>query len=236
MKWKFVLLAGLTGCATPQSPRVAREIASMDQCQMVSVAGTKFDPEVRRAKMLPRGSALITDSGKLGADGITQIIHLATGSVSHPGEQFKPTAAGVETALANGLRLARDAGHKRVAIPLIGESFDLEVRTVLKERHETEIRFVADDQKELKLFNLSLSKHKTDELAESQLKVVQGDLTDGKLHGASVIFNPANMEIQFGGGLSGSIAAAVGAPYAKKIDADAARLIANYYASCTNPH
>jgi len=41
-------------------------------------------------------------------------------------------------------------------------------------------------------------------------RVVQGSIVDFKVHGASAIVNAANMELQFGGGLSGVIGQATG--------------------------
>jgi O-acetyl-ADP-ribose deacetylase (regulator of RNase III) len=41
-------------------------------------------------------------------------------------------------------------------------------------------------------------------------KVVKGNILDFRVHGADAIINPANMELTFGGGLSGAIAKATG--------------------------
>jgi O-acetyl-ADP-ribose deacetylase (regulator of RNase III) len=41
-----------------------------------------------------------------------------------------------------------------------------------------------------------------------EIAVVQGSITNFSAHGASAIINAANMEVQFGGGISGAIARA----------------------------
>jgi O-acetyl-ADP-ribose deacetylase (regulator of RNase III) len=58
-------------------------------------------------------------------------------------------------------------------------------------------------------------------------EVVQGSITDFQLHGADAIFNAANMELQFGGGISGFIGKATGS--AQEIDAICAELIKSYW-------
>ncbi|HWU44520.1 MAG TPA: macro domain-containing protein [Bdellovibrio sp.] len=61
----------------------------------------------------------------------------------------------------------------------------------------------------------------------TRAKVVQGDITQFETHHAQAIINAANMELQFGGGLSGVIARASG--NAQEIDQANAELIQQYY-------
>jgi O-acetyl-ADP-ribose deacetylase (regulator of RNase III) len=57
--------------------------------------------------------------------------------------------------------------------------------------------------------------------------VLSGSITDARLHGASAIVNAANMEVTFGGGLSGAIAKATGR--ADEINEEARRAIESIY-------
>jgi O-acetyl-ADP-ribose deacetylase (regulator of RNase III) len=53
-----------------------------------------------------------------------------------------------------------------------------------------------------------------------------GDIRDKRIHGASVIANAANTQVQFGGGISGAIAEQVGDK--DKINQKAKELIAKF--------
>jgi len=67
------------------------------------------------------------------------------------------------------------------------------------------------------------------ELAKNPTKIViceWGDIRDKRIHGASVIANAANTQVQFGGGISGAIAEQVGDK--DKINQKAKELIAKF--------
>ncbi len=91
----------------------------------ISSYGTTYYIDVVQEKMLPRGSALITQSGNLAAQGIERIIHAASGSAGNVTEHFIPTLEGVSLSVNNSLRLARTHKMNRVAIPFIGRGIFL---------------------------------------------------------------------------------------------------------------
>ncbi len=176
--------------------------------------------EVLNAGVLPRGSALMTSSGDLGPTGITAIIHAATGAMERKGGVFEPTLESISTSIKNSLILAFQYNHKRIAIPFIGggvfakrigvepqELANLIVETTLQEHGSIEIRFMTFGEKDTELFKHAL-KNLEDDFDLSNVSVVNGSITDFKQHGASAIVNAANLEVTFGGGLSGIIARA----------------------------
>lgn len=63
------------------------------------------------------------------------------------------------------------------------------------------------------------------------VSVVQGSITDFKTHGCSAIVNAANMELLFGGGVSGVIERATGA--GPRIEEEAARKLDGFYRAQT---
>ncbi|CAI2161472.1 10373_t:CDS:10 [Funneliformis geosporum] len=73
----------------------------------------------RKPPRIPRGSALLTTSGKLGEQRINHIIHACPGS--HSGESnIKPTLDGVIKSVQNSLLLAQKNKITSIAFPLIG--------------------------------------------------------------------------------------------------------------------
>lgn len=204
-----------------------------------TVAAEPINPAVKAAKMLPRGSALATSSGDLEKSGIRQIIHAATGSSTMDGPDFTPTLAGVTDSVKNSLALARANGHKRVALPFLGGKIfvdrigvapqalaDAIVEKAIKERNGLEIRFVTFGDEDTRLFQNAVAKYRGS-LTDSDVSVLSGSLTNAKLHGASAIVNAANMEVQFGGGLSGVIGEASG--QAERINEEARQAIEAIY-------
>jgi len=206
----------------------------------ISSQDTIYSQEVVNANMLPRGSALLTQSGNLHTQGITAILHAASGSAGRGDPQFIPTLEGVELSVKNSLTLAQQHGHKRIAIPFIGSGIflsrvgatrqqlaDTIVRAALESRGNLEIQFVIIGKKDVPLFTTSLDeiKKKPDfqSLQPNNAQIQQGDILDFKLHGATAIINAANMEVQFGGGISGAIGNATGK--SAKIDDEARELI-----------
>jgi esterase len=205
----------------------------------VASIGTEFDGEVRAAGMLPRGSAIVTNSGDLSQQGIRHIIHAASGSMTRNGPKFDPSLEGVTSSVKNSLTLAKEYGHKRVAVPFIGGKIFVDrigipaqelanqiVDVAIQNRAGLELRFVTFGDEDTQLFRNALSRHKKT-LSEGAAEVTPGSITDFRVHGASAIINAANMEVQFGGGLSGAIARATG--HAAEIDAEAQAAIRAFY-------
>ena len=201
----------------------------------IAFAGTQIDPEVKSAGMLPRGSALLTSSGNLAKHGIRHIIHAATGSMTKTGPKFDPTMKGVTDSIRNALNLAKNFGDHRLAIPFLGGKIFIDrigvspqtladhiVETAIQYRGDLELRFVTLGNEDTQIFKNSLAKYGKS-LSSTQVSLVSGSITQFSLHGASAIVNAANMEVSFGGGLSGVIANAAG--NAKKIDQEAQKAI-----------
>lgn len=205
------------------TPSVPLEMSNLQELGSVSTHDVPYVRKVIASKMMPRGSALMTSSGKLSSSGIHVIIHAATGSmVGSKGVEFEPTVDSVSSSVKNSLILASRHGHKTVAIPFIGGKIFISrigvaseklaeaiVRSALVARGDLQIRFVAYDAIDFGIFNKVL----TQLLSEPQFnsvgtaaQVVQGNITDFNLHKASAIVNAANMEVKFGGGISGAIA------------------------------
>src|SRR5262249_49026687 len=84
------------------------------------------------------------------------------------------------------------------------------VKAALETRGDLSLFFVVFAPHEKQMFEDAVAAHP--DIPSGAVKVVQGDITcgRGKSHDATAIINAANMEIAWGGGLSGAIAKAVG--------------------------
>lgn len=219
------------------------------ELKMISSVGTVYSRNVIAKKMAPRGSAVITSSGDLAKQGITQIVHAATGSSAHGlGPKFEPTLESVANSVKNSMILAKRYGHKTIAIPFIGGNIFLgRIGTTREKLAETIVRAALEECGTLQLRLITYSSDRTKEgpdttlfksklaqlLSEARFKnagsnaqVIQGGITDFSLHQASVIVNAANMEVRFGGGISGAIAGSTGDSIA--IDDEAASAVAKF--------
>jgi O-acetyl-ADP-ribose deacetylase (regulator of RNase III) len=222
-KFRRYGLAGTNGC--PERPAFM---------QSISVDGTANTGEVLNAKVLPRGSALATSAGQMG--GIKAIIHAAGGAMTRQGPAFDPNARGVFDSVRNAIALAQQK-TKCLAIPFLGSGIFLDSIGLNKEQLALRITKTAlANQGSLPIVLVGYSDEDVDhfqaahrELGNpSRINVVKGSITDFATHNCEAIVNAANMEVQFGGGLSGVIGKASKQP--REIDAEAARLIADYTA------
>lgn len=227
---------------------------------VISDDDTKYSELEISRNILPRGSALLTHSGKLAEKQITHIIHAASGSMNdHETPELKPTLEGVKLSIKNSIRLANKEKIKKIAIPLVGGGIFLSsmgitgeelayeiVNTAMAEKGSTEIVFVAYSEQDFDNMKngyarvsearqeSGFKKFINDLLRALQLKrskvkasVVRGNILDINVHGASVIVNAANTEVQFGGGLSGIIGNATEA--SGEIDELASQTIKEFY-------
>ncbi len=206
----------------------------------VSSEGTKTSKLVKDSLMVPRGSAVITDSGLLKKTGITHIIHAATGSMTRSGSDFEPSLEGIDLSIKNALILAKNNKHKSLAIPFLGGGIFLGSlgsdkkkladfiiqKTADHHKGKLDIKFVTWSEEDTKIFESSLNALK-DKKFKRHANVVKGSITDFKTHHCTVIVNAANMEIAFGGGLSGVIGKATGV--SNEIDKSAKEIIKAYY-------
>jgi len=212
-------------------------------CTRVATPDGPIDQQVISRTMLPRGSALLTSSGELAKTGIQAIIHAAPGAMTLGGPTFKPTIEGVQESIRNSLELARRNGYKRVAIPFVGgEIFlgalgvtrpqlaEVLARAAIKNRGDLEIRIVAYTAADRDLFVGVLAQIGN---IPPEVELKQGDITDFSAHQSPVIVNGANMEVMFGGGISGAVAQASG--HREEIDHEALQTIKRFYTDCYQP-
>jgi esterase len=207
-------------------PAVFRRIfKSPGNQSAISYKGTTFPntyvfDNVHSQNMIPLGSALSTPAGDLEKTGIRQIIHAASGSSAQykAKDLTEPTLSSVYGSVMNSLELARAGGHKRVALPFIGggifakrigttneELAKAIVSSASRNGNDLEVVFVLFSDEEVELFKNLVAKRRN-----TNLHVVKGSITDYEVHKASAIVNAANMEVTFGGGVSGVIGKASG--------------------------
>ena len=192
--------------------------------------------ELKKNHMLPRGSVLMTSSGDLQKLGIKTIIHAATGSMTKSKGQFEPTLDSIGHSVTNSLELALKNNFKSIAIPFLGgkifasrigggssKIMEKIVDSAQSYSSKLEIHFVLFDDPDFIMFKKYIdSKYKN-----LNFKIHHGSIVDFKLHTCSIIVNAANMEVKFGGGLSGVIAKATNNE--SKIDLEAKSIINEYY-------
>lgn len=208
--------------------------------QTVSAEDTVLTASLAGEQRLPRGSACITSSGKLAQQGISAIIHAATGSADPSlGGIHEPTLDSVQHSIENGFRLLIANVLKKMAVPFIGGDIFLGrigvTAPVLADRivsaclthYGAYTVIVTWNDADHTMFQ-NIVKSKWPAYDPDQL-VMKGDITSFAVHGAPAIMNAANMEVQFGGGLSGSIAMAAGGSAA--IDAEALQDIQQFWAA-----
>lgn len=172
--------------------------------------------------MVPRGSSVITTSGDLAGEGIVAIMHAATGSMIPFGSGFdEPTLDSVQQSIENGFRLLVANGYRKMAAPFVGgntfigrigcareELVDRIVLSCLTKYQAQAVIVVHDDAAVMKLFSDSVMAQFPEVDADKVL--VEAGITSFQDHGCDVIMNAANMEVEFGGGLSGTIGDATG--------------------------
>lgn len=186
--------------------------------EAISVRGVGSGEKALSLGMAPRGSASITKSGKLAETGIKSIIHIAAGSMSSSEKELAPSLEGAVLGVKNGLFLAKKSGHHCAAIPFIGSGIFLARSGVTKPKLAQELyNAVREDIGDMKAVFVAYSKEDHDlfkglvDRGPKDIKLVQGSITDFSLHKCDVIFNAANTELVFGGGLSGHIGGKTGA-------------------------
>ncbi len=187
--------------------------------------------------MAPLGAAVWTGSGELAQGGIVGLVHAATGAAGRRGDGFDPTRDSIEQAVANAFALAAAHAHGALALPfLAGGIFAGRVRPPITPdqlsrhiarccaRHRGDLRAV--------LVAFGVSEHElllaaVDEADDPGLGVVRGSITRASDHGCPVIVNAANLEVRFGGGVSGAIGDATGCREA--IDREARAAVAAFW-------
>lgn len=205
----------------------------------VAAQGTPANEDLRALGMVPLGAALWTGSGRLADAGIAGIAHAASGSMTVQGRPgFDPTRASVGVSIQNAFALAAGHGCRRLALPFIAggifagrirppidkaELASVIVAACREHRGTVEAVIVAYDEADRAIFAQALAGN-----TDPGTTLVQGSITRFADHGADAIANAANMEVRFGGGISGVIGKATGESDA--IDREAAAAIEAFWA------
>lgn len=202
----------------------------------ISAAKTSRLKKIEAVGMVPRGAAVLTPSGALKTQGIQHIIHAAPGAMTETGKNFNPTLKGLRTSLLNSVELANKKGLYCLAVPFIGGGIFLNafkmtkeelakdiVKTLQKIKPAQSIVFVTWGQEDTEIFKKVMA----DLAVKENFSLAPGSITDFKTHKCDTIVNAANMEVSFGGGISGVIGNAT--EKGEEIDAGAKELIQKYY-------
>ncbi len=187
--------------------------------QFASIEGTSDADFAASKKHFPRGSAVMTSSGKLKERGIVAIIHAASGSSAETNNKLNPSLRGVELSVDNSIKLAKAHSVSKIAVPFIGGAIFAQRIGVPKEiiadrimesaltssAGHIELVFVAFSTEDAEILSEALSRAQNKVANLTKASVLVGDITDFNLHKAPVIVNAANTELRFGGGVSGAI-------------------------------
>lgn len=187
--------------------------------------------------MVPLGACVWTSSGKLADHNITAIAQAASGSMVQIGVGFDPTRESVAACLENSFLLAAQHNYKSLAIPFIAshifitrilpvidkdELASLIVESCQLYHGSVSAVIVAYGAGDVSCFEKAMKDN-----ADKNVTLVEGSITHYDDHRCQAIVNAANMEVVFGGGLSGIIANATGD--AAKIDKEAASMIEDFW-------
>lgn len=204
--------------------------------------------------LLPRGSALMTTSGKLADKGILAIVHPATGAMTKSGGSYEPTLDSIEESIDLSIQLAVANHFENISVPFLGGGiFASRMNVTTEKLAESIIRATqgsvvklaesspsspsskiaaqivlwSKDAEGWELFNRVCSQIKernpSQDLISCDKLLVKGNIVENHDDRPRAIINAANMEIQFGGGLSGVIGKASG--NSNGIDNEAALVI-----------
>ena len=103
---------------------IQNEAEYQDKLIPISSAGTEYKKAVIEANMLPRGSAILTNSGDLEKQGIKAIIHACPGTIQKNAvSEFEPNIQGIIHSVQNSIILAEKNNYKSIAFCLVGSSF-----------------------------------------------------------------------------------------------------------------
>ncbi|MDG5492707.1 hypothetical protein [Psychroserpens sp. SPM9] len=210
--------------------------------QTIAAKHTTLDKDpLAKENMLPRGSALVTSSGDLSKQGIDAIIHAATGAMTKSGGIYEPTQDSIKHSVLNSFELLNANNFNKLAVTFIGGSI---FAGRIGITNEALAKIIVDacfaSNPEASQFVIviyksvdvaTFTKVITENYPKADLKSVlkQGSVLDFSLHQCDTIMNAANMEVRFGGNLSGKIATATGER--THIDAEALADIKAFWAS-----
>lgn len=217
------LAAGIGGIGTVPAPAIPATVKSWKY-----VGGKRTQVDVPNRPIAPLGSASMTSAGDLAKTGVEKIVHTASGSMMHRGPGYEPTVESISNSLVNAVALARAAGYTRVASPIIAGSIfrsrveyqgqmgidlqtlvDIVVGTLARESAGMKIVLTIRDNspEEAETIAVALKKLSPGDAARFEVApIVQAALAKFSAHHAPVVINSANMELLFGGGVSGQVA------------------------------
>ncbi|WP_299890003.1 hypothetical protein [uncultured Lacinutrix sp.] len=208
----------------------------------IAIQDTTLDKSLEtagREPMLPRGSALITTSGNLYSKGMKAIINAATGAMTKSGGIFEPTETSIANSIKNSFTLMSVNGYNKIAVPFIGgkifiSRIGVTANALAKCIIDACFKANSDGSQFVLVihgthdYNIFKQEINTNYPAINYSKVLkEGSILDFSLHQCDTIMNAANMEVKFGGGLSGIIANATGEQV--KIDAEALAAIKQFW-------
>lgn len=185
---------------------------------LLSATSCPQNPSLRDINFAPLGASAWTSSGDLANHGITAIAQAASGAM-RSGQGFDPTRDSVAASIKNSLLLAAGQGYSRLAVPFIASGIfkdriepgarKPEIAFVITQaianfRGNVDVVIVAWDGSDKALFDQYVG-----DVNDPGITVQKGSITDFNCHHCPAIVNAANMEVRFGGGMSGRIAKAV---------------------------
>lgn len=210
---------------------------SYSSTQSVSANNTPLDKTLESLHMVPLGASVWTSSGHLASSGITAIAQAASGAMARFGVGFDPTRESVAACIENSFLLAVKNGHNRLAVPFIASNIFLDriipaidkdelaaliVKSCSLYRQNVDAVVVAYGAGDMAHFKKAMTAN-----TDKGVSLVEGSVTHYTDHKCSAIVNAANMEVIFGGGLSGIIGNATG--QITQINAEAAALIKEFW-------
>ena len=211
---------------------------SYTSTKTVSAVNTPENDRLREMRMVPLGACVWTSSGALAAQGITGIAQAASGAMdSSLGKGFDPTSASIDACIRNSFLLAACQGHTSLALPFIAggifytrieppitrdELGAIIVESCISHRGSIDAVIVAYDESDMGCFRKAMKG-----VAHDGVRLVQGSIVKFSDHNCTAIVNAANLEVIFGGGISGVIARATNDQAG--IDAEAAKEVAAFW-------
>ncbi len=210
---------------------------SYTSTQTVSANNTPTNAALQKLKMVPLGACVWTSSGNLAGRNITAIAQAASGAMGHVGVGFDPTRDSVAACIENSFLLATKHGYKSLALPFIASNIFLDRILPVIDKDELASLIVKSCQSYHGSVAAVIVAHGAGDMAhfEKAMKgntdkgvtLAEGSITHYTDHKCAAIVNAANMEVIFGGGISGVIGTATGE--IQKINAEAAAMVMGFW-------
>ena len=210
---------------------------SYTSTQTVSANNTPTNASLKDLNMVPLGACVWTSSSNLANHGIKAIAQAASGAMGHFGIGFDPTRDSVAACIENSFLLAIKNGHNRLAIPFIASNIFLDRILPVIDKDELASLIVKSCQSYRDSVDAVIVAYGAGDMAhfkkamigntDKGVTLVEGSITHYADHKCAAIVNAANMEVEFGGGLSGIIGKATGE--IPQINAEAASMIKGFW-------